>query len=268
MPEVEVRSGVRMAYEDDFFGAPWTKPETVVMVHGNSESSRAWGPWVPHLAGRYRVVRLNMPGFGASPLPAGDYTWSSTELAADFGRFLDKLAIARCHMVAAKYGGSAAMVLASDQPQRLLSLTLCGSPIRGSGTGNAELIRTKGVRGWAAETMRSRLGSAASEAMLTWWTDELMGKTPQRAALGAASARIDMDLEARLPKIMVPTLMLTTVESGLQSVEEVRRFAGLMPDARVTVLPGDSFHIAAVAPDVCAQHALRFMASAAEKTHA
>jgi hypothetical protein len=28
----------------------------------------------------------------------------------------------------------------------------------------------------------------------------------------------------------------------------------------VIVLPGDSFHIAAVEPDLCAQHALRFMA--------
>jgi hypothetical protein len=33
----------------------------------------------------------------------------------------------------------------------------------------------------------------------------------------------------------------------------------------VVVLPGDSFHIAAVEPELCAQHALRFMQSAAGK---
>jgi len=41
MHRVEVRSGVVMAYEDHWFGPPWTVPETVMMVHGNSESSRA-----------------------------------------------------------------------------------------------------------------------------------------------------------------------------------------------------------------------------------
>jgi pimeloyl-ACP methyl ester carboxylesterase len=124
MPEVEIRPGVRMAYEDHWFGKPWTTPETVVMVHGNSESSRAWAPWVPHLSGKYRVIRLDLPGFGASPVPV-TYSWNATELAADLGRFLDALAIARCHLIAAKYGGSVAMQFASDQPQRVLSLCLC-----------------------------------------------------------------------------------------------------------------------------------------------
>ena len=61
-------------------------PETVVMVHGNSESSRAWTRWVPHLAGKYRVLRPDLPGFGASTEPAG-YGWSAAELAADSGGF-------------------------------------------------------------------------------------------------------------------------------------------------------------------------------------
>ena len=54
MGKVEIRPGVWMAYEDHWFGEPWTAPETVVMIHGNSESSRAWTCWVPHLARHYR----------------------------------------------------------------------------------------------------------------------------------------------------------------------------------------------------------------------
>ena len=157
MGKVEIRPGVWMAYEDHWFGEPWTVPETVVMVHGNSESSRAWTCWVPHLARHYRVVRPDLPGFGASPEPA-DYGWSAGELAADIGRFLDALDIESCHLIGAKYGGSACMRLAIDQPHRLRSLCLFGSPVRGSGSGNADLIRAKGVRQWAADTMRSRLG--------------------------------------------------------------------------------------------------------------
>jgi pimeloyl-ACP methyl ester carboxylesterase len=259
MPKIEVRPGLTMAYEDDCFAAPWSAPETVVLVHGNCESSRAWTQWVPLVAGRYRVVRLDMPGFGASTAPA-DYTWTSRELAADIARFLDTLKIERCHLVGAKYGGSISLQLASDLPQRFRSLCIFGSPARGVGTGNADAIKAKGVRRWSADTMRARLGTAASDAQVAWWC-ELMGATDQRAAYGASSSLVKMDLDDRLPLIAAPTLIVTTQESGLQTVEAVNRYAARIPNARVIVIEGDSYHIAAVAPEVCARHALDFTAS-------
>jgi pimeloyl-ACP methyl ester carboxylesterase len=252
MHKVEIRPHVWIAYEDHWLGRQWTFPETVVMVHGNSESSLAWTPWVPHLAGKYRVVRLDMPGFGASTEPA-DYRWSAEELAADIARFLDSLSIQKCHLIGAKYGGS------------VCTLCLFGSPVRGSGSANADAIRAKGVRQWAAETMRARLGSSACETQVRWWTDELMGKSSARAAWSASSARIDMELEDKLVHVTVPTLIVTTKESGLQSVAAVERYAARMPDARVIALPGDGFHIAAVEPDLCAQHALAFMQEVSER---
>jgi 3-oxoadipate enol-lactonase len=264
MPTIALRPGLVMAYEDHWFGAPWTMPETVVMIHGNSESSRAWSQWVPHLAGNYRVLRPDLPGFGASTAPK-DYGFSATELAADIGHFLDALGITACHLIGAKYGGSACMQFGSEQPHRLLSLCLFGSPVRGSGSGNADAIRDKGVRQWATETMRVRLGSTASEAQLRWWADELMGKTAQASAFGASSARIDMALETGLSRIAAPTLIVTTTESGLQSVEAVERYAKNFPDARVLVLPGDSFHIAAAEPELCARHALEFIENASRR---
>ena len=182
-------------------------------------------------------------------------------------RFLDALDVGRCHLIGAKYGGSVCMQFAADNSHRLQSLCLFGSPFSGSGSGNADAIRTKGVRQWAAETQPARLGSDASQAQVRWWTEELMGKTNVRAAYGAASARIEMDLDAMLPRIGVPVLMVTTQESGLQSIATVERHAARIPDAEVIVLPGDSYHIAASAPDVCAQHALRFIDAVSQGGH-
>jgi pimeloyl-ACP methyl ester carboxylesterase len=71
-----------------------------------------------------------------------------------------------------------------------------------------------------------------------------------------------MDLENELPRITAPTLIVTTQESGLQSIEAVERYARRIPVSRVTVLPGDSYHIAAAEPDLCARHALEFMQQA------
>src|SRR5262249_5909687 len=182
MQKVEVRSGLTIACGDDWCGPPWTTPQAVVLVHGNCESSQAWTEWVPRLAHGYRVIRLDLPGFGASTAPA-DYRWTAAEVAADLTRFLDALALARCHLIGAKYGGSIALSLASLAPQRFLSLCVFGSPARGVGTGNVDKMRAKGVRQWAAETMRARLGSTASQAQVEWWT-KLMGATDERAAIG------------------------------------------------------------------------------------
>jgi pimeloyl-ACP methyl ester carboxylesterase len=267
MGSVEIRPGVTIAYDDYCFAEPWTSPQTIVAVHGNAESARAWTCWVPFLAGQHRFVLPDMPGFGRSTAPAV-YHWDVNELAADLGRFLDVAKIERCHLLGAKYGGSVVTQFAIAHPHRLLSLSLFGSPVRGSGSGNADKIRDLGVRGWAQATQRARLGSKASDAQIAWWTDELMGKTNPLAAFSASSARINMELEDRLGRITCPTLIVTTRESGLQSVAAVEAYARRIPDARLIVLPGDSYHIAAAEPAVCAGHMVRFLSDISARSGA
>ena len=36
------------------------EPETILLLHGNAESSLAWYAWIPTLARRYRVLRPDM----------------------------------------------------------------------------------------------------------------------------------------------------------------------------------------------------------------
>ncbi|MGD0109146.1 MAG: alpha/beta fold hydrolase [Rhodopila sp.] len=70
MPKHEVRSGVVIAYEDQWFGPPWQDGEPIVLLHGVAESHVAWQQWIPVLSGQFRVLRPDLPGFGQSPLPA------------------------------------------------------------------------------------------------------------------------------------------------------------------------------------------------------
>jgi len=189
-------------------------------------------------------------------------------MADDLGRFLDAAKIERCHLMGAKYGGSIATQFAIEHSDRLLSLSLFGSPVRGSGSGNADKIRDMGVRGWAEATQRSRLGSKVSDAQIAWWTNGLMGETDPRAAFGASSARIDMELEQQLVRITCPTLIVTTQESELQSVAAVESCVKRIADARLIVLPGDSYHIAAAEPAVCAGHMVRFLADVSARSTA
>src|SRR5262249_51841645 len=76
MPTFSPSSELQMHYLVDDFTDPWTEPETILLLHGNAESSLSWYGWVPLLARRFRVVRPDMRGYGAStPMPR-DFKWS------------------------------------------------------------------------------------------------------------------------------------------------------------------------------------------------
>jgi 3-oxoadipate enol-lactonase len=260
---IEIRPGVKMAYEDQYFGAPWIRPETVVLIHGNGESSLAWTQWVGPLSTNYRVIRPDIPGFGRSPI-AARYTWSPSEIAKDIGLLLTKLGVDRFHLVGAKYGGSVAIELAADQPERVFTLSAFGTPLKGNPGGKdltafPDEVRKLGVRGFEEKTQRARLGSAVSDAQLQWWSDVLTDGLQKQVFVESTVAVARMNVESRLKDVTAPTLLVITEHSGLQSVAEVRRSATMIPHGVVLVMPGDSYHVAAANPLECAQHVINFI---------
>src|SRR5882762_9551804 len=121
MPIARVADDLEMHYVVDDFSDPWRDPETVLMLHGSSESGAMWFGWVPHLARDFRVVRPDMRGFGAStPMPR-DYPWTLDVVIDDFIRLMDMLEINRFHLVGAKIGGTIARAFAARRPGRLTS---------------------------------------------------------------------------------------------------------------------------------------------------
>ena len=108
MPFFECAPGVQMHYVVDDYTDPWRKPDTILMLHGNAESSASWYGWVPTLARHYRVVRPDMRGFGAStPMPK-DFPWTLDRIIDDYTALMDALGVERFHVIAAKIGGTIA----------------------------------------------------------------------------------------------------------------------------------------------------------------
>ena len=54
--------GFEIAYYVDDFTDPWTTPDTMLLLHAAMGSSRRWFRWVPRLARRFRVVRMDLRG--------------------------------------------------------------------------------------------------------------------------------------------------------------------------------------------------------------
>jgi pimeloyl-ACP methyl ester carboxylesterase len=96
---------------------------TVICVHGIPGSARDFRYLAPLLARRWRVVRVEMPGFGASPRSEVDSLegWATVPLAV-----ADALKVDRPALLAHSFGGGAA-ILAAGSSHRVSGLALLAS---------------------------------------------------------------------------------------------------------------------------------------------
>jgi pimeloyl-ACP methyl ester carboxylesterase len=264
MPKARITPEIEIHYEIDDYTDPWTRPEVVLMMHGNLECSASWYAWVPVLARHFRVLRPDMRGYGQStpPVPA-DYPWTIDVPIDDFVKLMDRLGIDKFHLVAAKIGGFIARRFAARFPDRILSLTVIGTPppIYDTAARVESLIRDiseNGIEPWARRTMAGRLGKNFPQDGVEWWI-KMMGRTPVSTQLCFVKNIPKADITADLPRIQCPTLVITTEGSALGSVESTRQWQEMIPNSRLLVLPGDSYHAAASDADECAQATLKFM---------
>ena len=205
-----------------------------------------------------------MRGFGAStPMPR-DFKWTLDVIIDDYLRLMDSLGIRRFHLVGAKIGGTIARAFAGRHPERVLTLTVIGTPppLRVGAEDRiptwTEEFESKGVEHWARRSMAGRLGSSFPAAGAEWWT-KFMGRTAVSSQVGFIATIACADIRADLPKIACPTLVITTEESGLASVEETRAWQQTIRNSSLLVLPGNSYHVAATDAERCARATLEFI---------
>lgn len=108
--------GARTNYVEMGEGTP------LVFIHGLSGCWQNWLENIPHFARTHRVIALDLPGFGASPMPP----WELTIPA--YGRFVrdfcERLGIELCSLVGNSMGGFIASEVAITEPERVDDLTL------------------------------------------------------------------------------------------------------------------------------------------------
>ncbi|MCZ6727017.1 MAG: alpha/beta fold hydrolase [Acidobacteria bacterium] len=113
--------GVRVYVEDRGVGEP------VLLVHGFGGSSYSWRDVVQELATDFRVVAVDLAGFGLTERPRRKRDYSRFAQGERLIGVLDALGIERTHLVGHSYGGSVSVALAVRRPERFLSLTLVNS---------------------------------------------------------------------------------------------------------------------------------------------
>jgi pimeloyl-ACP methyl ester carboxylesterase len=87
--------------------------EPVLLVHGLGGIGAYWAPIVERLEGDCRLLVVDLPGFGRSPVLPGAVS-TPGDLARALGRFLDTLGLDTVHVVGHSLGGAVALELAAD----------------------------------------------------------------------------------------------------------------------------------------------------------
>jgi len=241
-------------YREDWFGEPWRKPETAVLIHGNDESSAVWYGWMPRMAQEFRVIRPDLPGFGLSKVPAR-FEWSLKSLATFIAQIMDKAGVQSAHIIGAKTGGAIAMQFAADYPARTRTLSVASGP--------ASVIE---VTNPSPIPQRDRLGTAASKEMVEYW-NTMFKTAPGEGVDGLheALSKFDLARDGVLQRIKAPSLVITADKSALQSVEKVRKYQLAIPNSRLVVLHSDAYHIAAANADECVTNVLAFIKETKQK---
>lgn len=100
--------------------------DAVLLIHGLALDLRMWEDQVEALAQRYRVVRVDLAGFGKSPPITGPYS-----NGADLHALLSSLGIARAHIVGLSMGGRIAAEFVQWHPDMARSLVTVDADITG-----------------------------------------------------------------------------------------------------------------------------------------
>ncbi len=95
----------------------------VLAVHGLGATKGSFLPTVVALAGRFRVIAVDLPGFGDSDKPIGA-SYDARFFAAAGIDLLDALALERVHLIGNSLGGRIALEIALRHPGRVGRLAL------------------------------------------------------------------------------------------------------------------------------------------------
>ncbi|EGQ8302103.1 alpha/beta hydrolase [Vibrio parahaemolyticus] len=98
--------------------------EPIIFVHGFPDSANAWRHQVdPFVSAGYRVITLDMRGYGKTSKPMEKEHYHITMLASDVKAVLDHLNIEKAHVVGHDWGAVVSWAFAGIYPQATKSLT-------------------------------------------------------------------------------------------------------------------------------------------------
>jgi 3-oxoadipate enol-lactonase len=234
-------NGFDLAYTDSGAGPP------VLLLHAFPLSSAMWAPQVDALAGDWRVVAVDLKGFGGSSAPRDPAAYSMDSYAEEILALTLHLHLDRVTVVGLSMGGYVAFALMRRQPEVVAALVLADTrseadddDARARRTKQQEQVREEGTEPVIESLVPALLGSTTRRRRpdLVAHARALMDN-PADGYVGALEAMKNRpDSSSLLGSIRVPTLVVVGEEDALTPPETARRTHERIRASRLAELSG------------------------------
>lgn len=225
----------------------------LILLHGFGASTWSWRKVIPGLARSFRVVAIDLNGFGYTQRPKTRESYTRDGQARLVLDVLDALGIERAHFAGHSYGGALTLWIASRHPERVRSLVLVDSAAptypndRRSGLAGLRplssfFLRTLALRPNAVRRSLERSfydDSLVTPELVQGYFDRLRIQGVEDAYVGltapdpSPSSRETVAFE----KIEAPVLMVWGAEDEVIRVEGGRRAAARFPNGGFVAIP-------------------------------
>jgi 3-oxoadipate enol-lactonase len=242
----------------------------VLFLGGLGMTRNGFDPQLEALGSHNRCVAWDLPGFGASPLPAQGLSF--TLLADAAADLIAVLGETRAHVAGLSMGGQIALHLALRHPGRVRSLALLdSSPAFGLDGTDPEawkrlrldaLDAGETPAGMAERVLRSVMAPDADERAVATAVASM-----SRISTGGLRAAVEClpshDVRERLGEIAAPTLVLVGEHDEETPLSYAEALAAGIAGARLQIIPGAG-HITNLEAPEAVNIALREHLDAAE----
>ncbi|MGW0480461.1 alpha/beta fold hydrolase [Nonomuraea sp. NPDC003214] len=223
----------------------------VILLSPGGTSVIGWKDQLPALARDHTVYVVDLPGQGYTRLKDPGFAYDLDAMTAAVGSFMDAVGVRQAALAGNSWSGGWALAFAQRHPARVSRLALLdatGLDLPGTWMWESLKLPVVGEVAVKLSSGRSAVESLAEGMMVNkervtarlvdeWWAPMTFHENIRATYL--LERRLDWGpTERALPATRTPVLVLWGEQDTVQPVERARRFAELLPDARLEILKG------------------------------
>lgn len=208
-----------------------SEKSAIVFLHGWRSSKEVWKGIVSKLQNfDYPIYAIDLPGFGASPVPKNDFTIS--DYVSIVAEFIYKQHLEQVVLVGHSFGGRIGIRLAAQHSQAIKKLVLVDSA--GFATSNAK----KSGYGLAAKLIKPFFKPIFMQGLRSR-IYKFIGAEDYLATPGLQKTFVNVvseDLTKDMKQVVCPTLIITGENDKDTPPEFGRRMNSLIRDSKLVIL--------------------------------
>ena len=237
--------GVNLHYQDT---GPSKNAIPILFLHGFGASLQTWDIWAQALSDEYRVISVDLPGFGLTGEdPSGIYTDQRSVEVLE--AFLKELKIPKVVLVGNSMGGKLAWQFTARYPNQVSKLVLIspdGYASPGIQYGKkpdvpaiADLYRYFFSKTFLAMNLKPAYAdpNTLNDALVNRYYDLMLAPGVRGAILGRMQQTVLQDPVPSLASIQVPTLLIWGEKDAFIPISNSNDYLKVMPNAKRVSLP-------------------------------